>query len=251
MTSEMRMGRLEGKIAVITGAARGQGRAEAERFVAEGASVVLTDVLASVHEVAAGLGSRALAVQHDVTSQAQWEAVVATTVAEFGGIDVLVNNAGVYATRPLLDTSEDDLRRILDINLVGAWLGIKVVAPRLVDRGGGSIVNVASLAGVKAAPGASSYTMSKFAVRGLTKAAASELGPFGVRVNAILPGAIRTDMIADVLSTNAGEASIAGRLPLRRIGEPADVAELALFLASDESRFITGADHVIDGGSTA
>lgn len=239
---------LNGKVAIVTGAAGGQGLAEARLFAECGASVVMTDVQESITDQAATIGERARGVVHDVTSRDDWVRVAALATESFGGIDILVNNAGVYRTTPLLQGDEAFVRGVLDINLFGAWLGIQVMAPLIHQRGGGAIVNVSSLAGIKNVPEASAYVMSKFAVRGLTKAAAYELGPLGIRVNAILPGIIRTPMIAGGVLDH--EADHAARLPVGRIGEPTDVAELALFLASDASGFITGADHVIDGGST-
>lgn len=240
---------LAGKVAIITGAASGQGLAEAELFVECGAQVVITDVQPTIHDVAERLGGAARSLTHDVTDRSAWDAVAELARATFGGVDILINNAGVYRKQPLLDADEAFVREVLEINLFGAWLGTQVIAPLLIERGGGAIVNVSSLAGIKVVPDASAYMMSKFALRGLTKATAVELGPHGIRANAILPGVIRTPMIANQVATL--EQQVAQTLPVRRIGEPGDVAELALFLASDASGFISGADHVIDGGSTA
>jgi 3alpha(or 20beta)-hydroxysteroid dehydrogenase len=240
---------LAGRVAIITGAARGQGRAEAERFIAEGASVMLTDVLDEVHEVARGLGGAARAMHHDVSDGAAWKAVAAATVEAFGGVDILINNAGIHGTVPFLETSEEWVRKVLDINLMGGWHGIQTVAPLMIERGGGSIVNIASIAGLKSVTMSSAYVMSKFGIRGLTRSAAAELAKHKIRVNAILPGIIRTEMTKVALDGRE-DAVIAG-VPLGIIGEPSDVADLALFLASDASRFITGADHIIDGGYMA
>ncbi len=243
---------LAGKVAVITGAARGQGAAEAGLFADHGAAVVATDVRPDVHEVVAGIvagGGRAVAVDHDVADRRAWERVAAAAVEHFGGIDILINNAGIYRNTPILDTTEDVFRHVLDINLFGAWHGIQTVAPSMIGRGGGSIVNIASIAGIRSVRGGSAYVSSKFALRGLTKAAAAELGPSGVRVNAILPGVIDTPMTVDALA--ARRHGIAEEIPLRRVGAAADVAELALYLAGDGAAFIAGADFVIDGGSTA
>jgi len=240
---------LDGKVAIITGAARGQGLAEATLFAECGARVVMTDVNDDVIAQATAIGDAARGVVHDVTDAADWAKVADLAVQAFGGVDILINNAGVYLTKPFLDNDEAFMRKVLDINLVGSWLGIQAIAPLLRQRGGGAIVNISSLAGIMAVPEASAYVMSKFGVRGLTKVTAAELGPYGIRVNAILPGIIRTAMISDRLLDHEDE--VAARLPVGRLGEPSDVAELALFLASDASAFITGADHVIDGGSTA
>jgi 3alpha(or 20beta)-hydroxysteroid dehydrogenase len=240
---------LTGKVAIITGAAKGQGRAEAERFIAEGASVMLTDVLDEVHEVARGLGGAARSMAHDVSDRAAWQEVVAATIEAFGGVDILINNAGIHRNTPFLDTSEEWLRKVLDVNLIGSWHGIQTVAPAMIERGGGSVINTASIAGLRAVTMSSAYVMSKFALRGLTKSAAIELAQHKIRVNAILPGLIRTDMSKFALGPR--EEAMAAAIPLGIVGEPSDIADLALFLASDASRFITGADHVIDGGSMA
>jgi 3alpha(or 20beta)-hydroxysteroid dehydrogenase len=228
-------GALVGKVAIVTGAARGQGRAEAERFAAEGALVVAGDVLDHV------------GVHLDVTSEQSWADVVSQTVERHGRIDVLVNNAGVHAAAPVHEMPEADFRLVLDVNLLGPFLGIQAVVPHM--RAGGSIVNVASLNGLAAQARTSAYTASKFALRGLTKAAALDLGPLGIRVNAILPGVIRTPMVAYVVDER--EEQLAAGLPLGRIGEPADIAAAAVFLASDEAAWITGTDLVVDGGHTA
>lgn len=229
-------GRLEGKVAIVTGAARGQGAAEAARFVSEGAHVFGADVLAAdgVHHL-------------DVCSAASWEALVGQVVAEHGRIDVLVNNAAIHRSSPIADMDEGEFRRVLDVNLVGPFLGIQAVVPHMPR--GASIVNVASLNGLAAQPGTSAYTASKFGVRGLTRAAALDLGPAGIRVNAILPGVIRTPMIATIVEQR--EPQLAAGHPLGRIGEPTDVASAAVFLASEESSWMTGSDVVVDGGLMA
>jgi 3alpha(or 20beta)-hydroxysteroid dehydrogenase len=241
------MGRLDGKVAIVTGAARGQGEAEARRFVAEGASVVLGDVLDDVKTVADDLGDKAVAVKLDVTSEPAWSGAVRETVDRFGRLDILVNNAAMYrAGTPLVDLTPDDYRTVIEINQTGVFLGMRAVAPVMAQHGGGSIVNVSSLAGLAGQPGALAYVASKFAVRGMTKVAALELGPAGIRVNSIHPGVIDTPMIAGV-----AERFPVRRIPAQRVGEPDDVASLALFLASSESSFCTGAEFVIDGGHSA
>ncbi len=229
------MGRLEGKVVIVTGAARGQGRAEADLFAAEGAHVIAGDVLD--HD----------GVFLDVTSTENWTSVVGAAVERHGRIDVLVNNAGVRAVAAVHEMPIDDFQRVLDINLMGPLLGIQAVVPHMPR--GGSIVNVSSLNGLAANVNTSAYTTSKFALRGLTKAAALDLGPLGIRVNAILPGVIRTPMVSYIVDEH--EDRLAAGLPLGRIGEPTDVASMALFLASDDSAWVSGQDFVVDGGQTA
>ena len=228
-------GRLEGKVVIVTGAARGQGRAEAELFAAEGAHVIAGDVLD--HD----------GIFLDVTSAESWAAAVNTVVDRHGRVDVLVNNAGVRAVAPVHEMPLEDFQRVLDINLLGPLLGIQAVVPHMPR--GGSIINVSSLNGLAANVNTSAYTTSKFALRGLTKSAALDLGPLGIRVNAILPGVIRTPMVAYIVDEH--EERLAAGLPLGRIGEPLDVASAALFLASDDSAWVSGLDLTIDGGQMA
>jgi 3alpha(or 20beta)-hydroxysteroid dehydrogenase len=242
------MGRLDGRVALITGAARGQGQAEAERFVAEGARVMLTDVLDERGQaVAAALGERAVYRHLDVTRADEWAAAVDDLVARWGPLDVLVNNAAIHRVATFADTDEASYRVTLDVNLVGPFLGMQAVVALMRERGG-SIINVSSANGLRGNGRAIAYTASKFGLRGLTKAAAIDLGPSGIRVNAIIPGTIRTEMIDYALDR---EPEIAAALPMRRIGEPADIAAAAVWLASDDSAFVTGADIVVDGGYTA
>ncbi|MBL7501188.1 SDR family oxidoreductase [Frankia sp. CNm7] len=244
------MGVLDGKVAIITGAARGQGLAEAERFVAEGASVVLVDVLGEQGKAAAErLGAPARFVPGDVASQQTWDEAIAVATEEFGGLDVLVNNAGVMVSRSLVDTDEATLRSVLDTNLVGAFLGIRAVVPAMRARGGGSIVNTSSAAGMKGMLNGSAYVASKFGLRGLSRAAALELGRDRIRVNCVCPGLVRTEMAADLLRYHEKEAL--AQIPLGYPAEPTDVADLVLFLASDAARAISGGEYVIDGGSIA
>jgi 3alpha(or 20beta)-hydroxysteroid dehydrogenase len=244
-------GRLDGKIAIISGGARGQGAAEAARFVAEGARVVIGDVL---HEqataTAATLGDAAVAVALDVTDEDQWHVAVATCVERFGLPDVLVNNAGIVAFHQLLNTPVDEFRRLLDVNLVGTFLGMRVVAPSMVEAGSGSIVNISSTGGLTGMPAVGAYVASKFGVTGLTKSAAMELGPRGVRVNSVHPGSIETPMVMFEGLTPDDFAPFYDRLPIKRLGSVDDVASLVLFLASDESSYCTGAEFVVDGGQT-
>lgn len=244
-------GRLDGKIAIISGGARGQGAAEAARFVEEGARVLIGDVLRDEAEAtAAVLGDQALAVSLDVTDEDQWHVAVATCVEHFGLPNLLVNNAGVVAFHQLLNTPADEFRRMLDINLVGTFLGIRTVAPSMIEAGGGSIVNISSTGGLTGMPAVSAYVASKFGVTGLTKSAAMELGPHGIRVNSVHPGSIETPMVMFEGLTRDDFAPFYNRLPVKRLGTVDDVAALVLFLASDESSYCTGAEFVVDGGQT-
>lgn len=228
-------GRLEGKVAIVTGAARGQGAAEVERFRAEGATVVGGDVLDGAD------------VTLDVTSARSWADVVGRVVAEHGRVDVLVNNAGIHHAAPVQEMAEADFRRVLDVNLVGPFLGIQAVVPHMAP--GSAVVNVSSLNGLAAQASTAGYTSSKFGLRGLTKTAALDLGPLGIRVNCILPGVIRTPMVAYVVEPR--EQEMAPKIPLQRIGEPMDVAAAAVFLASNDSAWISGVDLPVDGGHIA
>ena len=238
-------GRLGGKVALISGAAKGQGEAEARLFIAEGAAVVLGDILDEQGAaVAASLGDRARYVHLDVSSQDDWVQAVRTATDSFGGLDVLINNAGIIRMGMMADVSLDDYMSVINVNQVGCWLGMKSAST--VMRTGGSIINISSMNGVIPGAGIMSYVASKFAIRGMTKAAALELGHKGIRVNSIHPGAILTDMARAGLGRIEGNP-LAG-LPIPRIGEPEEVARLALFLASDESSYSTGSEFVIDGG---
>ena len=242
------MTRLQGKVALITGGARGQGADEARLFRAEGAEVFITDVLeAEGQKVAAEIG--ATFMTHDVTSAAGWKAVVDAMLAKHGRIDVLVNNAGVFKLGRMLDTTDEDYDRIVAINQKGVFLGMRAVAPTMCEAKGGSIINISSLAGLEGTQGAFAYTTSKWAVRGMSKAAAQELGRFGVRVNSVHPGFIDTDMMHQTQAAVAGKMDKALRfVPLGRTAEPMEVARLVLFLASDESSYCTNSEFVIDGG---
>jgi 3alpha(or 20beta)-hydroxysteroid dehydrogenase len=243
-------GRLAGKVAIITGAARGQGEAHARRFVAEGARVVLGDVLdADGERVAASLGDAATFVHLDVTSAADWDRAVAAAEA-FGPLNVLVNNAAIHWVKPIEFESIERLEKIWRVNFAGSYLGIqKVIAP-MRAAGGGSIVNVSSTAGLTGLAYHSAYGHTKWALRGVTKVAAVELGGDRIRVNSVHPGPINTDMLS---KSPGAEPDIARfqHLPARRYGEPEEVSSLMVFLASDESAFMTGTEFVIDGGSQA
>lgn len=244
------MGHLNDRVAIITGAAHGMGAAHARRLATEGAMVVITDIADDDGlAVAAELGPRARYVHHDVSSERDWAAAVDVAVNEFGGVDVVVNNAGVHWLRALEDETADGFRRAFEVNLIGTFLGIRTAIAPLRVRGGGSIINIASLAGTTGLGWHAAYGASKWAVRGLTRTAASELGPDGIRVNAILPGAIETSMLPPDRE-GLGDTRFAA-LPLGRAGKPDEVSALVAFLASDESAYITGAEFAIDGGSSA
>ena len=239
------MSRLEGKVAIITGAARGQGEAEARLFVREGARVVIADILDAEGEaVAKDVGDDAVFVHLDVRDEQNWAEVLATTIERFGHLDALVNNAAVHHIVRLEDETVEGFERMFRVNLVGTFLGTKTCAPELRRTGRGSIVNISSTAGIVGFRGHGAYGASKWGVRGLTKVAAIELGP-EIRVNSVHPGAIETDMLPE------GDPTRFRRLPLRRTGQPEEVAELALFLASDASSYITGAEFVVDAGMVA
>jgi 3alpha(or 20beta)-hydroxysteroid dehydrogenase len=246
------MGRLDGKVALITGAARGQGAAEARLFVAEGASVMLGDVRDDDGEISE-LGDRAAYRHHDVTSEADWSAIVAATRSQFGRVDVLVNNAGVFRILGMTNTSLEEYLRIVTINQVGTFLGMQAVSETMIGQGSGSIVNISSVAGLSGSPGTIAYTASKFAVRGMTKVAALELAPFGVRVNSVHPGFIDTEMLREALgeSTMASMRDAGANVPNGRLATAADVAKLVCYLASDDSAYSTGSEFVVDGGLSA
>jgi 3alpha(or 20beta)-hydroxysteroid dehydrogenase len=245
------MGRLTGKVALITGAAGGQGAAAARRFVEEDARVVVTDVNDEAgKEFAAEIGAHYLHL--DVSSEDEWTAVVAEAVETYGPPNVLVNNAGILHFSLLTETKLDDYMRVIQVNQVGCFLGMRTVAPLMVEAGGGSIVNVSSVEGLAATPALTAYTASKFAVRGMTKVAALELARKGVRVNSVHPGAIETGLLPAALGGQPVDLTYVGkRVPLKRVGQPPEIAQLVLFLASDESSYCTGAEFVADGGVTA
>ena len=243
------MGRLEEKVCLITGAARGQGEAEARLFAEEGATVWLTYVLDEEGEaVAADIGGT---YRHlDVTDELAWREVVDEMVRVHGRIDALVNNAGIYTRGRHFEIDADDFTRVLDVNCLGTFLGMRAVSPIMREAGGGSIVNISSIAGMTGGIGAFAYHTSKWAVRGMTKAAAAENGRRNVRVNSIHPGIIETEMMHQA-SVGSDEMSLFRRVPLGRVAQAEEVARMALFLASDESSYSTGSEFVIDGGLTA
>lgn len=243
------MARLQDKVVIITGAAQGMGETHARLCVTEGAKVVLTDINTDKGDkLAKELGDNALFIKHDVTNEDDWDSVVKQTKETFGGIDVLVNNAGITMAKSLLDTSLEDYRRILEINQVSVFLGIKAVAPTMKEAKKGSIINISSINGLVG--GAIGYTDSKFAVRGMSKAAALELAPHGIRVNSVHPGVIATPMIMQGDTKDSVE-KFAKSIPLQRVADPKEVSGMVLFLASDDSSYSTGSEFVVDGGLTA
>lgn len=245
------MERLAGKAVLLTGGANGMGEMHVRRLVAEGARVLFTDVNTEAGQALADdVGERALFAQQDVSQEADWVRIVELAVAELGGIDVLINNAGIHSFGSLEEENVERLRRVLDVNVAGTWLGIQKVAPVMRADGGGSIINLSSMAGYVGMPHYTVYSSSKWAVRGITKCAASELGADNIRVNAILPGAIDQTGMFNSAEAEAAMERLGNSTPLARVGERDEVSSLVVFLASDESAFITGADHLIDGGNS-
>jgi NAD(P)-dependent dehydrogenase (short-subunit alcohol dehydrogenase family) len=247
------MGRLDGKVALITGASRGQGETEARLFAREGARVVLTDVLVEVGQQVANSirvgGGEALFLQLDVSNPEEWHEVVRHTVQTYDRLDILVNNAGIAQRGGVEETSVEDWDRTMDINAKGVFLGMKYAIPAMLQSGGGSVINISSTSGIVGFPGGTAYHSAKGAVRLLTKVAAAEYAKRGVRVNSIHPGLVETPMTDNMAPARL--QSLIERTPMGRKGTPLEIAYGALFLASDESSFMTGAELVIDGGMTA
>jgi 3alpha(or 20beta)-hydroxysteroid dehydrogenase len=237
---------LDGKVVIITGGARGQGAASARLCVSLGGRAVIADLLNDEgNTLAKELGSDALFVSLDVSKEASWEMAIRATIDRFEKVDALVNNAAIHWSRPLVDEDGEGFREILSVNLVGPFLGIQAATAAMRKNGSGSIVNVSSTAGVNGLAGHAAYGSAKWGLRGLSKTAAVELGPLGIRVNTIIPGPINTAMM------RPGDEDRFSRMPLRRPGEPSEVAPLVMFLVSDASSYITGAEIAVDGGTSA
>ncbi|MFI6954420.1 glucose 1-dehydrogenase [Nocardia sp. NPDC050408] len=238
------MGRLTGKVALISGGARGMGAAHGRALAAEDARVVLGDILDEEGAaLAEEIGDNAAYVHLDVREKQQWQDAVAEAVQRFGSLNVLVNNAGIVNGNLLVDFELSEWQRIIDINLTGTFLGTQAATPAMIEAGGGSVINISSVEGMRGSPGLHGYTATKFAVRGLTKSTALELAQYGIRVNSIHPGLIRTPMTDGIPEDFL-------QIPLGRAADPSEVSALVTYLASDESSYSTGAEFVIDGGLT-
>lgn len=245
------MGRLIGKVAIVTGAARGMGAAEAQRLAEEGASVIVADILDEEGaRTAERIGKSAVYVHLDVSREDHWKHAVDTAITRFGRVDILVNNAGMCPEAPVMGITLDTFRKAIDVNLIGPLLGMQAVIPKMTEAGGGSIINIASINGLRGSVGMGAYAATKHGVLGMTKSVAMEVGQLGIRVNVVCPGPIRTAMmqqIVDISNTDIS-AAIAQHVPMRRLGEPEDMAGIVAFLASDDSKYCCGAEFVVDGG---
>lgn len=243
------MGRLTGKVSIVTGGARGMGESHVRKFVAEGSKVVFTDLNEEAGTALANeLGDNVKFVKQDVSKAADWEHVIAETEKAFGPVDILINNAGISMNNTIAEMTEEQYRKIVDINQVSVFLGMKTVLHSMKKTKGGSIVNISSMNGLVA--GAIGYTDTKFAVRGMTKAAAMEFAAYGIRVNSVHPGIIETPMVTKGDAVEVIK-EFAKHVPLQRVARSEEVSNLVLFLASDESSYSTGSEFIIDGGLTA
>lgn len=245
------MNRFEGKTVFVTGGARGQGEAEVRKFLAEGAKVVIADILDNEGRLLAeSLGERAIYCHLDVSDEDQWTVAVKNTTDHFGSLDVLVNNAGIFTISAIENTRLEDYLRVVEINQIGVFLGMKAVIAAMRAAGGGSIVNISSVAGLMGMANTCAYTASKWAVRGMTKTAAMEFGPYGVRVNSVHPGPVDTPMVRGAYPELSDDLVYA-KQPIARMGYAEEIAEVVLFVASSDASFCTGAEFAVDGGASA
>ena len=246
--------KLNGKVAIVTGAARGLGAAIARRLLAEGVKVVLADVLDEAgRQVASELGKNAHYVHLDVRHEDEWEQAVDATIKQFGRIDILVNNAAVLRFGTVAQMSPEEFRFVTEVNFIGPFLGMRAVIPKMMAIGEGSIINIASINGLIGAPGIAAYAGSKHGVVGMTKSVAMELGASGIRVNAVCPGVVDTAMVAEMSAATGidAAASLSSKIPLGRLANPDEMTGIVVFLASDDSSYCTGGMFTIDGGFTA
>ncbi|MHA6250430.1 glucose 1-dehydrogenase [Oceanobacillus sp. CAU 1775] len=243
------MGKLDNKVAIVTGAAQGMGESHARTLLREGAKVVITDLNSEKgNALAEELGENALFLSHDVTNEEDWKKVITEAEAAFGPIHILVNNAGISFNKSFADCSLDDYMKIININQVSVFLGMKYTQPSMAKAGGGSIVNISSINGIVG--GAVGYTDSKFAVRGITKAGAIEFSKDNIRVNSVHPGVVETPMVTEGDSYEVIK-EYSKMIPAGRMAKPQDISDLVLFLASDDSKYSTGSEFIVDGGITA
>ncbi len=248
------MGKLDGQVALISGGARGQGEAQARLFAREGAAVSLGDVLEDEGQLVAesinDTGGQAMFQRLDVTEVGSWKSMVEETVSQFGRLDIVINNAGIARMKLIEDSTLEEYLEVIRINQLGVWLGMQAAIPALKEAGGGCIINTSSIAGLQGYPGLGAYVSSKFAVRGMTKVAAHELGQYNIRVNSVHPGPIDTPMIRDPQIARRDADDFSNTSPIPRVGHVDEVAAMMLFIAADAT-YSTGAEFVIDGGVTA